>query len=68
MASGGASGVPPTMAQKVPQMSSRRLVLPIKFCGLIFKISGIDEGLQWGPPHDGPKSAPDELQEASFAD
>ena len=25
-------------------------------------------GLRWGPPHDGPKSVPSELQEACFAD
>ena len=36
---GGVSGgVPPTMAKKVFQMSSRRLVLPMDFAALLFEV------------------------------
>jgi hypothetical protein len=32
------------------------------------RVSRLSYGLCWGPPHDGQKSVPSELQEARFAD
>ena len=41
---GAGLGGLPAMAKQITQMSSRRLVLLIKFRVLIFKISGVYEG------------------------
>ena len=36
--------------------------------GSIPRVLRVSNGLCWGPPHDGQKSVPSELQEARFAD